>query len=89
MSINYYFFGLLNAGTFQVLFMGIFALKFTKLLMKKLESKFNQAARFELIIGWKSIDNIALYTKLGYGMYKIKNYDTKDKMIYMEKINIK
>ncbi len=57
--------------------------------MKELEAGFKDAKRFKLITGWKSIDNIAFYTKLGYGMYKIEDYDAKDKMVFMEKINIK
>ena len=39
-------------------------------LMRALEERFPTARRFELLTGYKSVDNIRLYRKLGYAEYK-------------------
>jgi len=56
-------------------------------LMKELEKHFTPK-RFELFVGSKSDNNIHLYQKLGYNIYKTGDYECGHiKILYMEKTN--
>ncbi|MFH1777225.1 MAG: GNAT family N-acetyltransferase [Candidatus Omnitrophota bacterium] len=56
-------------------------------LIKEIEKRFTPK-RFELFVGSKSDNNIHLYQKLGYNIYKIGDYECGHiKILYMEKIN--
>ncbi|MBU1054729.1 MAG: GNAT family N-acetyltransferase [Proteobacteria bacterium] len=58
-------------------------------LMKEIEKHFTPK-RFELFVGSKSDNNIHLYKKLGYNIYKTGGYDCDHiEIIYMEKVNKK
>jgi GNAT superfamily N-acetyltransferase len=56
------------------------------LLMKSIEASFPDAKRFELFTGTKSIDNVGLYTKLGYREYHQQDISPKVRLVFMEKI---
>lgn len=56
-------------------------------LMKEIE-KYFIPKRFELFVGSKSDNNIHLYQKLGFNVYKTGNYECGHiEILYMEKIN--
>jgi ribosomal protein S18 acetylase RimI-like enzyme len=56
-------------------------------LMREIEKCFTPK-RFELFVGSKSDNNIHLYQKLGYNIYKTGDYECGHiEIIYMEKIN--
>lgn len=56
-------------------------------LMKEIEKHFTPK-RFELFVGSKSYNNIHLYQKLGYNIYKTGGYDCEHiEILYMEKID--
>ncbi|MBA3037413.1 MAG: GNAT family N-acetyltransferase [Desulfobacterium sp.] len=56
-------------------------------LMKEIEKHFTPK-RFELFVGSKSNNNIHLYQKLGYNIYKTGSYECDHiEILYMEKIN--
>ena len=46
---------------------------FGSLLLKNIENKFNEADRYELFTGFKSMRNLYLYKKLGYKEFKEEN----------------
>jgi len=55
-------------------------------LMKEIE-KYYKPERFELFVGSKSDNNIHLYRKLGYRIFKTAQYECGDiEIFYMEKI---
>ena len=56
------------------------------LLMKNIETSFPNAKRFELFTGTKSVDNIRLYQKLGYGEYGQQDLSQKVRIAFMEKL---
>jgi ribosomal protein S18 acetylase RimI-like enzyme len=56
------------------------------ILIKKIEEAFCDCKRFELFTGNKSTDNIRLYEKLGYKMFKTEKYDDKASIVYLEKL---
>jgi hypothetical protein len=53
--------------------------------MKHLEVFYSQAARFELFTGHKSLRNLYLYKKLGYGEFKRERVNDHLWLVYMEK----
>ena len=56
-------------------------------LMREIEKSY-RSKRFELFVGSKSDNNIHLYQKLGYCIYKRDKYGQGDiEIFYMEKIN--
>ncbi|SEM71862.1 Predicted N-acetyltransferase YhbS [Syntrophus gentianae] len=55
------------------------------LLMKKIETVFPDAARFELFTGIRSINNIRLYQRLGYQKSREESLPSGARIIYMEK----
>ena len=58
-----------------------------KLLMREIESRFPNARAFELFTGHKSEKTIALYTKLGYEIFRtMKESDTLT-LVFMKKEN--
>jgi ribosomal protein S18 acetylase RimI-like enzyme len=54
-------------------------------LMRYLEVFYSQAARFELFTGHKSLRNLYLYKKLGYGEFKRERVNDHLWLVYMEK----
>jgi ribosomal protein S18 acetylase RimI-like enzyme len=54
-------------------------------LMQAVENMFQKAGRYWLMTGFKSKRNLHLYTKLGYKVFKTKQYFKNIKMVYMEK----
>ena len=56
------------------------------LLMKNIETYFPDAKRCELFTGIKSVDNIRLYQKLGYGEYCQQDLSQKVRIVFMEKL---
>lgn len=56
-----------------------------KHLMHNIESKFSKTTCFSLFTGDKSRENINLYMSLDYYPTKIGNYNSKNKIIHMEK----
>ena len=57
---------------------------FGKLLLKKVEDKFDMVKRYELFTGYKSEKNLFLYHKLGYKEFKNEQVNNM-KIIYLEK----
>ena len=55
------------------------------LLLKNIENVFSKAKRFELFTGTKSVDNIRLYQKLGYGEYRQQDLSPNVRIVFMEK----
>ncbi len=55
------------------------------LLMENIESRFTGARRFELFTGTKSVDNIRLYSKLGYRECHQQELSAKVRIVVMEK----
>jgi hypothetical protein len=55
--------------------------------MISIEEVFESTKRFELFIGHKSIKNIYLYQKLGYGEFKRMPVNDSLTMVYLEKYN--
>jgi len=55
------------------------------LLMKKVETAFLPAERFELFTGTKSIDNIRLYQRLGYRECRQEDLSSRVRLVFMEK----
>ncbi len=58
-----------------------------KQLMHKIELEFNDAHRFELFTGHKSLRNISLYNKLGYLQFKETRVNDKLRLVFLQKIN--
>jgi len=56
----------------------------TRLLLET-EEFFLRAKRFELFTGSKSINNIRLYQRLGYQVYREDNLSPKVRIVFMEK----
>lgn len=56
------------------------------LLMKKIETVFSSATRFELFTGTMSVDNIRLYQKLGYAECRQQDLSQKVRIVFMEKL---
>lgn len=54
-------------------------------LMKRVESCFDQAQRFELFTGHKSDRNIHLYERLGYRIFKSEKINQSLSFVFMEK----
>lgn len=54
-------------------------------LMKRVESFFDQAQRFELFTGHKSDRNIHLYERLGYRIFKSEKINQSLSFVFMEK----
>ncbi len=55
------------------------------LLMRELESRFPEAARFELFAGHRSAKSLHLYEKLGYSRVGAKKVSEKITIVFMEK----
>lgn len=56
----------------------------TRLLLE-IESFFRRAARFELFTGSRSLDNIRLYDKLGYRVFREEDLSENVHLVFMEK----
>lgn len=56
-------------------------------LMGEIEKNFKECKRFELITGHRSLKNIKLYEKLGYGTYKVEKLTENLNLVYLEKVN--
>lgn len=54
-------------------------------LMQAIEALFPQAERFELFTGERSLDNIRLYSRLGYRVTRSEPLSPAVTLIYMEK----
>ena len=54
-------------------------------LILRTETAFSHAARFELFTGSKSIDNIRLYQRLGYRVFREEDLSPKLRLVFMEK----
>jgi len=54
-------------------------------LTHAVEQAFPQAARFELFTGSKSQDNIRLYQRLGYRVFREEDMSPKVRLAYLEK----
>ena len=54
-------------------------------LIKKIESPFKDATRFQLDTGHKSRKNLYLYQKLGYVIFKTEEKNDKLKLVYLQK----
>jgi ribosomal protein S18 acetylase RimI-like enzyme len=55
-------------------------------LLHHLESNFDQATRYELFTGEKSIGNLAMYQRRGYQVFK-SAYLGNTKVVFLEKLN--
>jgi GNAT superfamily N-acetyltransferase len=55
------------------------------LLMRRIETLFLKAERFELFTGAKSIHNIRLYKRLGYQEFSEQDLSPKVRLVFMEK----
>jgi GNAT superfamily N-acetyltransferase len=55
------------------------------LLMRRIETLFSDAERFELFTGSKSIHNIRLYKRLGYQGFREQDLSPKVRLVFMEK----
>ena len=56
-------------------------------LLQHIENEFSTATRFELFAGSKSEDNIRLYKRLGYRIFKSEPYSEKADIVYMQKLS--
>ncbi|MDD5130954.1 MAG: GNAT family N-acetyltransferase, partial [Candidatus Omnitrophica bacterium] len=56
-----------------------------KKLMQRIESRFPQAARFEVFTGHKSKRNISFYQKLGYKVFKQEKVSQLRDRVFLEK----
>jgi ribosomal protein S18 acetylase RimI-like enzyme len=54
-------------------------------LMGKIEEGFSASERFELFTGSKSADNIRLYQRLGYKIFREEELSPKVRLVFMEK----
>ncbi len=54
-------------------------------LLKEVESNFNQAKRFELFTGYKSLKNLHLYRKLGFEIFKREKINEALTLVFMKK----
>ncbi len=54
-------------------------------LMLEVESRLPEATRFELFTGHKSTDNISLYQRLGYAIYRSEDARDHIHLVFMEK----
>lgn len=57
------------------------------LLIKTIEQVFSDCKRFELFTGNKSTDNIRLYERLGYKLFKTEKYNETASIVYLEKLS--
>lgn len=55
------------------------------LLMGRMEALFLHAERFELFTGFRSIDNVRFYKRLGYQTYREAELSPKVRLVFMEK----
>jgi GNAT superfamily N-acetyltransferase len=55
------------------------------LLMRRIETAFPSAKRFELFTGTKSADNIRLYQRLGYREFREEDLSPKVRLVFMGK----
>jgi ribosomal protein S18 acetylase RimI-like enzyme len=55
-------------------------------LMQAIEKSLHQAKRYELFTGHKSVGNIRLYQKLGYGPIRTETINDQLALVYMEKL---
>ncbi len=58
-----------------------------KQLMNQIENEFDNANRFELFTGHKSVRNLSLYNKLRYSEFRKQWINEKLELIYLEKSN--
>jgi ribosomal protein S18 acetylase RimI-like enzyme len=56
-----------------------------KRLMAEIESRFQQAQRFELFTSERSARNLYFYQKLGYREFRRKNLSQQVRLVYLEK----
>jgi ribosomal protein S18 acetylase RimI-like enzyme len=54
-------------------------------LLLKIEALFSPAERLELFTGSKSSDNIRLYERLGYRVFREEGLSSKVRLVFMEK----
>jgi len=54
-------------------------------LIDIVESTFDHCVRFELFTGHKSENNIRLYERLGYKIFKTEKHDENTNIVYLEK----
>lgn len=57
------------------------------LLMERVERAFSHAERFELFTGSKSTENIRLYHRLGYRVFREKDLSPAVRLVVMERNN--
>jgi ribosomal protein S18 acetylase RimI-like enzyme len=55
-------------------------------LLRQIERDFPAANRFELFTGHKSINNLRLYQRLGYRIFRHETVNDKLTMVFLEKI---
>ena len=53
--------------------------------MNQIENEFENANRFELFTGHKSIKNLSLYDRLGYNEFRKQWINEKLELIFLEK----
>lgn len=58
-------------------------------LMKAMERQFQDAVRYELFTGEKSMRNLSLYQKLGYRVYNNRRLSDRVRLLYLEKWNLR
>ncbi|WP_299249885.1 GNAT family N-acetyltransferase [uncultured Aquimarina sp.] len=56
-----------------------------KQLMNQIENEFDNANRFELFTGHKSVRNLSLYNRLGYTEFRKQRINEKLELIFLEK----
>jgi ribosomal protein S18 acetylase RimI-like enzyme len=56
------------------------------LLMRKIETLFSVAKRFEIFTSIRSVDNIRLYKRLGYREFREEDLSPKVRLVFMEKV---
>jgi GNAT superfamily N-acetyltransferase len=58
-------------------------------LLREIESRFRDAARFELFTGSRSEGNIRLYQRQGYAMTRTEAASPKVTLVFMEKVRFR
>ncbi len=57
-------------------------------LMEAIEGHFHNATRYELFTGYRSEENLHLYRKLGYTLFREKTISPQRRLVFLEKQGI-